>query len=229
MMRRREQTVETSVLAFWRARLATLQGKLAETPGAGDAWFWKVQCHVIQYLIQRYDDDKLQMPANSRQQTVPAQSPQISSALPLEVKPSHSFSDAAGMGKMPRSSGEIRRVLSKIIHINQPRYKLLQRLGAEMADAMRQWQQQNRDMMRGHSEDQLRRNATRKYAHDALEKLSISTSRISQLSDQELRICSTRSSLWNPRLPKVKMCLRRKDQISQQLSAIFELYFETSP
>jgi hypothetical protein len=50
---------------FWQARFATLFRKLTQTPTAEDAWFWKVQCHIIHYLLHRYGDTEMRLPADS--------------------------------------------------------------------------------------------------------------------------------------------------------------------
>jgi hypothetical protein len=189
MKRRREQPVSATVLALWRERFTALRARLLETPNAGDAWFWKVQCHIIQYLLERHGGGEMKMSANSAKQIAPARSLQVSSVATLEVKPSNSFTDPSGIGKPPRVSGQIRPILSNIVQVNQRRYQLLQLLREEMIDALRQEREQIREMMSGYREEQLKRNSTRKFvaAHDALEKLGISASRIPHFSDREIQ------------------------------------------
>jgi hypothetical protein len=51
MKRRREKVVSAEVLAQWRGRLGMLRQRLVETPGAEDAWFWRIQFHLIWFLL----------------------------------------------------------------------------------------------------------------------------------------------------------------------------------
>jgi hypothetical protein len=137
MDRRRKHPIDAELLASWQARLILLRRRLAESPQAADAWFWKIQTEIIDYLLDRYCDKKTASQAVAR---VPIASPDLSRGLNptrAEVNPSGSFPQASDSGKMPRSSGKIAPILQNIAQANLPRHEQLQRLDAQAKEALR--------------------------------------------------------------------------------------------
>jgi hypothetical protein len=180
------QTAPAEILTFWQARFATLFRKLTQTPTAEDAWFWKVQCHIIHYLLHRYGDTEMRLPADSQQQIAPVESPPGSRPASLEVKPSNSFTAFLGTGKMPRASDQIGPVLHKIVQVNQERYELLKTIREEMAQALRIERAISRSAVEGYRLGQLTRNAIRSRVNDSREKLGMSEPEIMALTDNEI-------------------------------------------
>ncbi len=180
------QSAPAEILTLWQARFATLFRKLRETPTAEDAWFWKVQCHIIHYLLHRYRDTETRLPTNSSQQIAPAELPRGSSPASPEVKPSNSFTAFPGAGKMPRASDQIGPVLRKIVQVNQERYDLLMHFREEMAQALRIERAISRSAVQGYRLDQLTRNAIRSRVNDSREKLRMSEPEIMALTDDEI-------------------------------------------
>jgi hypothetical protein len=137
MRRRVQKTIDAEVLALWRARFAMLGEKLAQSPSSESAWFWRIQWDILNYLLHRYGGDKKQAePGIVTASAVGAVAAAENSAV-LENTPSGAFTAYAGLGKMPRASGQIRPILEKIVQGNQERYELLSRLRKEMLEAAR--------------------------------------------------------------------------------------------
>jgi hypothetical protein len=137
MQRVSAKPVDAEVVAFWRTRLSALRRRLSETPEAGDAWFWEVQCQIIQFLLRRHGGEEIQGPTEVLEEIAAAEWPPVPGPVPLEVRPSGSFGGSGDLGKSPRVSSQIRKTLATIVEANQERHRELQRLREEMIAAMR--------------------------------------------------------------------------------------------
>jgi hypothetical protein len=136
MRKRIIQTVNAEVIAFWRSRLAALGEKLAKNRDAADAWFWRVQSDILNYLLHRYGGEaKTASPSTGQGAAMGPVEP--ANPVPLEFQPSGSFGSAASKGRMPRASGAIRPALENIARGNEERYVMFKRTEEEMAEAMR--------------------------------------------------------------------------------------------
>jgi hypothetical protein len=144
MRRRVKKDVDAEVLAIWRARFALVGEKLAANPSSESAWFWRVQWDILNYLLHRYGgDEKQSQPALAQAvigTAVAAPNPTV-----FENQPSGAFAAYAGLGKMPRASGQMRPILGKIVQKNRERYELLNRLRDEMLEATRRLSDQTRE------------------------------------------------------------------------------------
>jgi len=176
--------------------------KLSETPAANDAWFWKVQCHIFQYLISRYGESEMKNPQDPQQQIEHSELPHGSNPVSLGVKPSNSFTAFLGAGKMPRASRQIGPALRGIVQVNQDRYQILQRFGEELAETQRIEQTTSRDLMLQYRLDQLRRNLMRKYVQDLREKLNLHEAQIVEASDDEIKELFSKLLAMDPENPE---------------------------
>jgi hypothetical protein len=147
MSKRIKQPVNAEVIAFWRTRLAALGEKLAKNRGAADAWFWRVQSDILNYLLHRYGGEaKTALPSSG--QGAAMEPVGTANPVPLEFQPSGSFGSAAGAGKMPRASGAIRPVLESIAQGNEERYVVFKRAEEEMAEALLAQSEELREWMK---------------------------------------------------------------------------------
>ena len=119
-----DHAVRAQVVASWQARLATLSRNLSEAPAAQDAWIWKVQCHIFEYLLRRYGDGRMSVAANSQPHFGPPNLPRgvraISRSEIFEL-----VHGVRGRGKDAPSFQSNRAHPHSIVKANQERYKLL--------------------------------------------------------------------------------------------------------
>ncbi len=147
MKRKLKQPVRAEVLALWRARLLAVGRKLSADAAADDAWFWRIQFEILNYLLHRYAGDETKSLPISPEPIASAQAPETSKPAPLEVQPSGSFAVYSGAGKMPRVSREIRPLLENIVNGNRERHELLRQIRDELAEANRLQQARNHAIM----------------------------------------------------------------------------------
>jgi hypothetical protein len=132
--------------------MASLERRVAENPGAGDAWFWRNRHAIIRYFLRRYAGDEFQVArtggevaggASSGGDSPSGGSPSGGSEevgpASLEFVASGSVAGLRGDGKAPRASGEIRPLLEKIAEVNRERYERHQK-EREEEKALIQWE-----------------------------------------------------------------------------------------
>jgi hypothetical protein len=132
MKPRSVQVASGDVVAFWRDRFSYLCDKLTNGPDEEDAWFWRVQWDILNYLLHRYAGEELRsLPGEKRDipfarvaqgKTFPGDEAQIS-GQGLRFR---------GSAKPPRDSVAIRSSLRNIVDGNRERHALLERLRAEL-------------------------------------------------------------------------------------------------
>ncbi len=113
-----------------------IRQRLHDTPAAADAWFWKIQCDIIDFLLNRYSETNVRPTANPAA-SIAADLAKTLAPAPVESSRSDSFPDSADVSKMPRKSEKIAPLLQKISQANQDRYELAHRLEAEAKEALR--------------------------------------------------------------------------------------------
>jgi hypothetical protein len=132
--RRRAPDVRAEVLDFWRGRFALLGEKLAKSPDAGEAWFWRIEWNILNYLLHRYGGDEKQQrraAAAKSEEKEAADASETPRHVALGVMPSGSFARMSGEGKKPRASREIGPLLGNISLRNLDRYNWLRQLQLE--------------------------------------------------------------------------------------------------
>jgi hypothetical protein len=137
MKRRRKQPVDPQLLAYWRERSALLHEQLQAAPAASDAWFWQLQCDIIDYLLKRYGDGQ---PASEHELAA------ISAALDFaqsprptqpETSPSASITAHHEPGAWPRNSQKIRPILNSISQGNADRHDQLRLVHEQQLEELR--------------------------------------------------------------------------------------------
>ena len=134
--RRRTQTVSRELLESWRQRSDRLGEKLAESPGAREAWFWKIEWDILNYLLHRYGGDTKRVLPKSGERTEAAKGLGMRHSA-LNFLPSGSFARRGEEGRMPRRSGDIGSTLRNIARENRERHEWLRQLYKEEAELRR--------------------------------------------------------------------------------------------
>jgi hypothetical protein len=135
MRRRREKIVGAELLAQWRERLGVLRQRLVEAPGAEDAWFWRIQFHLIWFLLERYDPKGLRRLADGTAEVLPVEQVKLARPAVLEMTPV-GLLRARAAGKGPRVSKEIGPALARISDSNRDRYEKARKASEELAAAI---------------------------------------------------------------------------------------------
>jgi hypothetical protein len=132
MRRRRENVVSAEVLAQWRGRLGVLRQRLADSPGADDAWFWRIQFDLIWFLLERYDPEGLRKLGDGAAEVLPVEGVKVAGPAMLGVTPVGALRKG-GAGKGPRVSKEIGPALARISDSNRERYEEARKVREELA------------------------------------------------------------------------------------------------
>jgi hypothetical protein len=150
MRQRAKEQITADLLIFWRARFAVLLDKLRAHPSSGDAWFWRMQCEILNYLLHRYAGDAKQpLPEPALDipfaRLVAAQKSEPISSPPVASRAWPKPPDGAAEGKLPRASVQLRAALHDIAQGNQDRHTDIHRHRELLAEEKLLRRQQNRE------------------------------------------------------------------------------------
>jgi len=137
MKRRRKQPVDPQVLASWRERSALLREQLRAAPAASDAWFWQLQCDIIDYLLKRYGEGRLASQHELAAISATLDFAKEPLARPIETSRSASITAHRDPGNWPRNSQKIRPVLDSISQGNADRHEQLRLVHEQRLEELR--------------------------------------------------------------------------------------------
>jgi hypothetical protein len=137
MKGRRKQPVDPQLVASWRERWALLHEQLRAAPAASDAWFWQLQCDIIDYLLKRYGDGQPASPHELAAISAALNFAQQPRPTPIETSRSASITAHHDPGAWPRNSQKIRPILDSISQGNAERREQLRLVHEQQLEELR--------------------------------------------------------------------------------------------